>query len=54
MILRELQRQPKHWLWALKAITGEDPAGSKASMKTAAEAWLKWGQEQGLLADANG
>jgi hypothetical protein len=54
MILRELQRQPEHWLWALKAITGEDPAGPNAPMKAATEAWLKWGREQGLLADANG
>ena len=54
MILRELQRQPEHWLWALKAITGEDPAGPNASMKTATDAWLKWGKEQGLLADGNG
>jgi hypothetical protein len=54
LILRELQTQPEHWLWALKAITGEDLVGPNPSMETATEAWLKWGQEQGLLADANG
>ena len=38
----------------LKAITGADPAGRNASVNTDTDAWLKWGQEQGLLADANG
>src|SRR5256885_1317850 len=26
LLLRELQRQPDHWFWALHAITGEEPA----------------------------
>ena len=25
LLLRELERQPDHWFWALKAITGADP-----------------------------
>src|SRR5947209_7891445 len=25
LILDELRREPDHWFWALKAITGEDP-----------------------------
>jgi hypothetical protein len=54
MILSELQQQPEHWLWALKAITGEEPASGSTSVKEAAEAWLRWGRERGLLADAQG
>lgn len=25
LLLRELERQPDHWFWALKALTGADP-----------------------------
>lgn len=53
-LLRELQRQPDHWLWALQAITGEQPARNTDTLRTAAEAWLNWGRERGLLPDAQG
>src|SRR5438132_6292604 len=46
-ILRDLQREPTHWFWALNAITGTDPAPSGSTFQEAAEAWLKWGQERG-------
>ena len=52
LLLRELQRQPDHWLWALQAITGEDPARSTDSLGAATEAWLIWGRARGLLPDA--
>lgn len=52
LILRELQRQPEHWLWALQAITGEEPARNTAGFGAAADAWLRWGRERGLLSDA--
>lgn len=52
LILRELQRQPEHWLWALQAITGEEPARNASGIRAAAEAWLRWGRERGLLTDA--
>ena len=29
LLLRELQRQPDHWLWALQAITGEERRGER-------------------------
>lgn len=54
LILRELQRQPDHWLWALRAITGEEPAGREQTLASAGEAWLRWGRERGLLPDAPG
>jgi hypothetical protein len=52
LILRELQRQPEHWLWALQAITGEEPARNASGLQAASEAWLRWGRERGLLPDA--
>jgi hypothetical protein len=52
LILRELEHQPDHWLWALQAITGEEPARGASGLRAAAEAWLRWGRERGLIADA--
>ena len=54
LLLRELAQHPNnpdHWFWALRAITGEDPAepeqrGRIAEMRTA---WLKWGERQGYV-----
>jgi hypothetical protein len=53
-LLRELERQPDHWLWALQSITGEEPARGTKSLSAAAEAWLNWGRNLGLLTDAQG
>jgi hypothetical protein len=51
LILRELRREPNHWFWALRAITGEDPVspGSRGRLSEMAEAWLRWGRQRGLL-----
>jgi hypothetical protein len=46
LILRELQREPDHWFWALEAITGEKPAYLGSSVAQAAQAWLQWGKER--------
>ena len=50
-ILRELQDAPTEWFWALRALTGEDPATSAHSGKKdeAAQAWLNWGKENGYI-----
>ena len=49
LILKELEREPAHWFWALYALTGEDPVPSKdrGKLDKMAQAWLKWGQEHG-------
>jgi len=52
LILRELERRPDHWLWALQAITGEQPASADGTFQGAVAAWLEWGRERGLLSDA--
>ncbi len=54
LLLRELQREPDHWLWALQAITGEQPARNTDTLRAASDAWLNWGRERGLLPDAQG
>jgi len=49
-LLRELERRPDHWFWALTAITGADPVRPehRGKLREMANAWLKWGTEQGL------
>jgi hypothetical protein len=51
LILRELEREPDHWFWALKAITGEDPVPEqhRGRVRAMADAWIRWGREHGLL-----
>ena len=53
LILRELQRSPGHWFWALNAITRDDPIDSKdaGNVRKMTEAWLKWGEERGYVSD---
>jgi hypothetical protein len=51
LILRELEREPDDWFWALAAITGENPIPPGAERKLAEmrAAWLQWGAEHGYL-----
>jgi hypothetical protein len=50
LILRELEREPDYWFWALAAITGEDPADDTETIEEASERWLEWGRNQALVA----
>jgi hypothetical protein len=45
-IFLSMRREPDHWFWALKAITGEDPvpAEYRGKIKKMTEAWLDWGK----------
>jgi hypothetical protein len=49
LLLRELEKQPDHLFWALKAITGADPISSsqQGNLNEMAQAWLKWAAENG-------
>jgi len=49
LIFRELQNKQEHWLWALRAITGEEPAANANDFKSAVAAWLDWGKRKGYL-----
>lgn len=53
LILRELQRRPGHWFWALNAITRDNPVDSKdaGNVRKMTEAWLRWGEERGYVSD---
>src|SRR6266436_5895699 len=44
-LLRELEREPDHWFWALKAITGIDPvpAAERGKVQEMARCWVEWG-----------
>lgn len=49
LLLQELQDQPDHWFWALRAITGENPIlpDDRGHITKMAEAWLQWGRDRG-------
>ena len=51
LLLEELRREPDHWFWALEAITERDPLlpEAKGKVRQMAEAWVRWGEEQGLI-----
>ena len=48
-IFQELRRQPDHWFWALKAITGEDPVppSDRGQIEKMAAVWLQWAEQRG-------
>ncbi len=50
LILRDLDREPDHWFWALQAITGANPVKpeQRGRIEQMAEAWIQWGRENGL------
>jgi hypothetical protein len=49
LLLRELERDPHYWFWALTAITGEDPVppSSRGNVAEMIQAWLRWGKDKG-------
>lgn len=49
LILQDLSKQPDHWFWALKAITGEDPVPKQdqGDLVKMTSAWLAWGASHG-------
>jgi hypothetical protein len=51
LILDDLQKSPKHWFYALRAITGVNPIKQSASgdVRKMTDAWVKWGRKEGYL-----
>lgn len=51
LIFHDLEKEPNHWFWALKAITGTDPVKSedRGNIKKMTEAWLSWGRNNAYL-----
>jgi hypothetical protein len=50
LLLRELEREPDHWFWALRTITGANPVPARdgGNLARMAECWLRWGRENGF------
>lgn len=51
LILRELERAPDHWFWALEFLTGNNPVNDvdRGNIDKMTAAWVRWGKEQGHL-----
>jgi hypothetical protein len=49
LMLRDLQKEPSEWVWALPRITGVNPVSPAdgGNFRKMAEVWLKWGRENG-------
>lgn len=49
LLLEALLQKPDHWLWALKAITGEDPVdvNDRGDLQRMSAARLNWGAHHG-------
>jgi hypothetical protein len=50
LLFEELSKRSDHWLIALNAITGEDPAPPESTFSQAVAAWLSWGRDNGYIA----
>lgn len=51
LILSEMKKNPSHWFWALKSITGVDTIlpDQRGRVKEMTEVWLDWGRRQGYI-----
>ncbi len=49
LMLRDLEKEPHLWVWALPRITGQNPVppGNPGNISKMREAWLRWGRENG-------
>lgn len=49
LMLQDLAKRPRLWVWALPDITGADPvpAGDRGDIARMSEAWLRWGRDNG-------
>lgn len=48
-MLRDLEQQPRLWVWALPEITGDDPVpiADRGDIAKMTAAWLCWAKEHG-------
>jgi hypothetical protein len=49
LMLQDLEKRPRLWVWALPEITGADPvpASDRGDISKMSEAWLRWGRIHG-------
>jgi hypothetical protein len=50
LLLRELEREPDHWFWALKVLTGANPVPEeqRGKVREMAKCWVDWGRKHGF------
>lgn len=48
-MLRDLEQQPRLWVWALPEITGDDPVpvSDRGDIVKMTGAWLRWAEQYG-------
>ena len=48
-MVRDLEQQPRLWVWALPEITGDDPVpvADRGDIVKMTDAWLSWAKEHG-------
>lgn len=51
LLLRDLQDTHRHWFWALRHLTGEDPVpqDDRGKVDKMINAWIAWGKAKGKL-----
>ena len=53
LILKELQREPDHWMNALTWLTGEDPCfydlPENIDIEKMSKEWIEWGKKKGYI-----
>src|SRR5262249_203682 len=49
LLLRDLEKEPEHWFWALQVLTGANPVSpeDEGNLDKMTAAWLSWGRENG-------
>ena len=49
LMLRDLEKGPHKWVWALPRITGQNPVSPSdaGNIRKMGEAWVHWGLENG-------
>jgi hypothetical protein len=49
LMLRDLEEQPRLWVWALPEITGANPVAlaDRGNIAKMSEAWIAWGRANG-------
>jgi hypothetical protein len=49
LMLRDLEKEPRQWVWALPRITGANPVRPEdaGDSRKLADAWLRWAREHG-------
>lgn len=49
LMLRDLEKRPRLWVWALPDITGADPVpvSDRGNIAKMSQAWLQWGRANG-------